>query len=279
MPSFKVAILGRAMTVPRSILSRELLPASVAIFTTVAIVAFERPGGDRGPARPHRRAGAGASPALGDHRLLLASGVTTAIAGSFIDSVGTSTVFRWATLAFAASSLAAAAAGRCRCSWPPGFSRGLPGGRSSRSASALSPSSIRGHLVGRAFAANSSVWGILGIAGPAMRGPAPDRLLAVDLPAHGPDFCGGADRRLADVARSHRVQPTPGRLGGRRAPRCHIRRPVGGGLEFLSFSLLFALVSSCLGPCCGGEWPGPFEPARPAVRRGVPTASSPRSCR
>jgi hypothetical protein len=29
------------MTVPRSILSRELLPASIAIYTTIAIVAFE----------------------------------------------------------------------------------------------------------------------------------------------------------------------------------------------------------------------------------------------
>ena len=98
------------MTVPRSILSRELLPASIAIYTAIAIVAFE--GLAVTAALPDLTA------ELGDVELLpwvvtgflLASGVATAIAGSFIDSLGTSTVFRWATIGFAAASLAAAAA-------------------------------------------------------------------------------------------------------------------------------------------------------------------------
>ena len=97
------------MTGPRSILSRELLPASIAIYTTIAIVAFE--GLAVTAALPDLTA------ELGDVELLpwvitgflLASGVATAIAGSFIDSLGTSTVFRWATIGFAAASLAAAA--------------------------------------------------------------------------------------------------------------------------------------------------------------------------
>src|SRR3970282_3010566 len=98
------------VAVPRSILSRQFLPAAVAIFTTVAIVAFE--GLAVTAALPELTAD------LGQVRLLpwvitaflVSSGVMTAIAGSFIDSLGTSTVFRWATIAFGVSSLAAALA-------------------------------------------------------------------------------------------------------------------------------------------------------------------------
>jgi MFS family permease len=156
------------MTVPRSILSRELLPASVAIFTTVAIVAFE--GLAVTAALPELTAELGQVSLLPwvITAFLLASGVATAIAGSFIDSLGTSTVFRWATFAFAASSLAAAAAGSMPMLVATRILQGAAGGAIISVGVAAVALVYPGHLVGRAFAANSNVWGILGIAGPAI---------------------------------------------------------------------------------------------------------------
>ena len=165
---FPLAILGRALAVPRSILSRELLPASVAIFTTVAIVAFE--GLAVTAALPDLTAELGQVHLLPwvITAFLLASGVTTAIAGSFIDSVGTSTVFRWATFAFAASSLAAAAASSMPMLVATRVFQGAAGGAIISVGVGAVALVYPSHLVGRAFAANSNVWGILGFAGPAI---------------------------------------------------------------------------------------------------------------
>ena len=156
------------MAVPRSILSRELLPASIAIYTTVAIVAFE--GLAVTAALPELTAD------LGGVRLLpwvitaflLASGVTTAIAGSFIDSLGTSRVFRWATLGFALSSLAAAAATSMPMLVATRVLQGAFGGAVISVGIAAVALVYPGHLMGRAFAANSNVWGVLGFASPAL---------------------------------------------------------------------------------------------------------------
>jgi MFS family permease len=156
------------MTQPRSILSRELLPASIAIYTTVAIVAFE--GLAVTAALPELTA------ELGDVHLLpwvitaflLASGVTTAIAGSLVDSLGTSTVFRWATIGFALSSLGAAAATSMPMLVAARVLQGASGGAVISVAIAAVALVYPGHLMGRAFAANSNVWGILGFAGPAI---------------------------------------------------------------------------------------------------------------
>jgi MFS family permease len=156
------------MTQPRSILSRELLPASIAIYTAVAIVAFE--GLAVTAALPDLTG------ELGDVRLLpwvitaflLASGVTTAIAGSFIDSLGTSRVFRWATIGFALSSLAAAGATSMPMLVATRVLQGATGGAVISVGIAAVALVYPGHLTGRAFAANSNVWGILGFASPAI---------------------------------------------------------------------------------------------------------------
>lgn len=156
------------MAVPPSILSREFLPASVAIYTTVAIVAFE--GLAVTAALPELTAD------LGGVRLLpwvitaflLASGVTTAIAGSFVDSLGTSTVFRWATISFAVSSLAAAAAPSMPILVAARILQGAAGGAVISVGIAAVALVYPSHLIGRAFAANSNVWGVLGFASPAV---------------------------------------------------------------------------------------------------------------
>ncbi len=156
------------MAVPRSILSRELLPASIAIFTTVAIVAFE---GLAITAALPDLAGE-----LGDVWLLpwvitsflLASAVTTAVTGTFVDAYGTSLVFRWATLTFAVSSLAAAAAPSMVTLVASRVVQGASGGAIISVGIAAVALVYPGHLTGRAFAANSNVWGVLGFASPAI---------------------------------------------------------------------------------------------------------------
>lgn len=156
------------MVSPRSILSRPLLPVSIAILTTVAIVAFE--GLAVTAALPDLTAD------LGHVRLLpwvitaflLASGVTTAIAGSFVDSLGTSTVFRWATIGFAASSVGAAAATSMPVLVATRVLQGASGGAIISVGVAAVALVYPSHLTGRAFAANSNVWGLLAFAGPAV---------------------------------------------------------------------------------------------------------------
>jgi MFS family permease len=156
------------MARPQSIFSRQLLPASIAIFTTVAIVAFE--GLAVVATIPELTA------ELGQVQLLpwvitaylLASGVATAIAGSFIDSLGVSAVFRWATVAFAASSLLAAAASSMPMLVGARVLQGASGGAVVSVGVAAVALVYPGHLTGRAFAANANVWGVLGFAGPAI---------------------------------------------------------------------------------------------------------------
>ncbi len=156
------------MTVPRSILSPQLLPSSVAIFTTVAIVAFE--GLAVTAALPDLAGDLGGVSLLPwvITAFLLASAVTTAVTGAFIDSHGTSTVFRWATASFALSSLAAAAAPTMGVLVTARVVQGASGGAIISVGLAAVALVYPSHLMGRAFAANSNVWGVLGFAGPAL---------------------------------------------------------------------------------------------------------------
>lgn len=156
------------MAVPRSILSPQLLPASIAIFTTVAIVAFE--GLAITAALPELAA------ELGNIQLLpwvitsflLASAVATAVSGTLIDALGTSTVFRWSTALFAVSSLVAAASNSMGVLVASRVVQGAAGGAIISVGIAAVALVYPGHLTGRALAANSNVWGVLGFASPAI---------------------------------------------------------------------------------------------------------------
>ncbi len=156
------------MTVPRSILSPQLLPSSLAIFTTVAIVAFE--GLAVTAALPDLAGDLGGVSLLPwvITAFLLASAVTTAVTGSFIDSYGTSAIFRWATAIFALSSVAAAAAPNMGVLVAARIFQGASGGAIISVGLAAVALVYPPHLMGRAFAANSNVWGVLGFAGPAL---------------------------------------------------------------------------------------------------------------
>lgn len=156
------------MAVPRSILSPQLLPASIAIFTTVAIVAFE--GLAITAALPDLAAELGNVTLLPwvITTFLLASAVATAVTGSFVDSLGTSVVFRWATLGFTISSLVAAAAPTMWVLVASRVVQGASGGAIISVGIAAVALVYPPHLTGRALAANSNVWGVLGFASPAI---------------------------------------------------------------------------------------------------------------
>lgn len=153
---------------PSRVLSRELLPASIAVFATAALASFQALG--LSAALPEIAGD------LGDIELLpwvitaylLTSSLATVVAGPFIDSVGVSRMFRIAVIVFAASGFAA------------GFSTSMPmlvglralqgigGGLVISTGTAAISLVYPSHLVSRAFAANATVWGVMGVAGPAV---------------------------------------------------------------------------------------------------------------
>ncbi len=156
------------MAASRSILSRQYLPASIAIFTAVAIVAFE--GLAVTAALPELAAELGQVALLPwvVTGFLLASGVATAVTGSLVDSHGTSAVFRFATISFALTSLAAALAPSMHWLVTARLLQGAAGGAIISVGVAAVALVYPGHLAGRALAANANVWGVLGFAGPAI---------------------------------------------------------------------------------------------------------------
>ena len=151
-----------------SLLDREHRRLSFAIYSTMALVAFE--GTAVAAALPDLTA------ELGDVDLLpwvitgylFMTGVATIIAGSFIDALGPRKVFTASILIFASAGFAA------------GLAQSIPvlvvirliqGGASGFVfAAGIGAVNIAypPTLVGRAFAANSTIWGIVGAAGPAI---------------------------------------------------------------------------------------------------------------
>src|SRR5690606_22288890 len=185
------------MNQPRSIFSRELLPASLAIFSTAALASFESLG--VAAALPD------IATDLGNVALLpwvvtaylLTSSLATVLAGPFIDSLGVNRMFRISVAMLTASAAAVRAGASIRClgvtrmfrtsvhvltapgcgiGFAPSIEilivrrlvQGLGGGLILASGTAAVSLVFPGHLVSRAFAANSAVWGVMGVAGPAV---------------------------------------------------------------------------------------------------------------
>ncbi|MEE8601102.1 MFS transporter [Euzebya tangerina] len=157
-----------ADTAAGGIFSPALRRQSVALLTTVGLSSFEA------------LAASAALPAiaadLGDVALLpwvitaylLTSGVATVAAGALVDRHGIGPVFRWsivtfvvgATLAGLAPSMAGVIAARVL--------QGVGSGAVTAVSLAAVTIVFPARLVSRAFAANSTVWGVMGVAGPAL---------------------------------------------------------------------------------------------------------------
>ena len=147
-------------------LSRELLPASIAIYTTVALAAFE--GLAISAALPQVAAD------LGDVHLLpwvvtgylLMSGVATVVAGPLVDSYGVRAVFRAAIVVFVTGAVLASIVPSMPFMVAARLIHGAGGGAIIALGIAAVGLIYPPHLVGRAFAANATVWGVMGVAGP-----------------------------------------------------------------------------------------------------------------
>jgi len=144
------------------------LPASIAIYTTVALVAFE--GLAVTAALPQVAAD------LGNVGLLpwvitaymLTSGVATLVAGPLVDSLGARKVFRWSVTVFSLAGGLAALAPTMNLMIAARALQGIGGGLVVAIGLAAVKMIYPSHLIGRAYAANSTVWGVMGVAGPAL---------------------------------------------------------------------------------------------------------------
>ena len=159
---------GRVLSQPSSVLSRELLPASVAIFATSALASFQALG--IAAALPDIAGD------LGDVSLLpwvitaflLTSSLATVFAGPFIDAVGVSRMFRLAVSVFAVMGFAAAFAPSMSVLIVIRVLQGVGAGLILSTGTAAISLVYPKNLVSRAFAANATVWGVMGVAGPAI---------------------------------------------------------------------------------------------------------------
>ena len=151
---------------PTSVLSPELLPASIALYTMVALAAFE--GLAVSAALPQVAAD------LGDVSLLpwvvtgylLMSGVATVAAGPLLDSYGVRATFRVSVTLFVGGAVLASFVPSMQWMIVARLIHGAGGGGIIAVALAAVALIYPPHLIGRAFAANSTVWGIMGVAGP-----------------------------------------------------------------------------------------------------------------
>ena len=153
---------------PRSVLSRELLPASTAVFATAALASFQALG--IAAALPD------IATDLGNVSLLpwvitaylLTSTLATVVAGPFIDAIGVSRMFRLAVVVFATTGFATAFSPSMEVLVALRLLQGAGAGLILSTGTSAISLVYPQHLVGRAFAANATVWGVMGVAGPAL---------------------------------------------------------------------------------------------------------------
>lgn len=150
------------------VLSRQLLPASIALYLTVALAAFE--GTAFAAAIPQMAADLGSVSLLPwvITAFLLTSGVATIVTGRLIDSVGVRTMFRISIVLFAGAGTAAAFAPNMPVMIALRSVQGAGAGMVIAVGLAAVSLIYPPHLTGRAFAANSTVWGAMGVMAPAI---------------------------------------------------------------------------------------------------------------
>ena len=149
-----------------SVFAPELRGAMVALLTIVAVGAFE--GLAVAAALPQVAAD------LGDVDLLpwvlttylLVAGVATVVAGALVDRHGVRPVFRWSVLVLVLGAVGAAAAPSMEVLVAARVVHGIGGGATNATALAAVGLVFPRHLVGRAFAVNATVWGVMSVAGP-----------------------------------------------------------------------------------------------------------------
>ena len=195
----------------RDILAPQYRGATVAILLTVALAAFE--GLAVSAALPQVAAD------LGNVDLLpwvitafgLTSGVATVASGALIDGIGVSRVFRVAVGVFTVGGVAAGLATSMPWMVAARLVHGAGAGATIAAGLAAVGLVFPRELVGRAFALNSTVWGVMGVAAPALAAVlltvASWRwIFLVNLPLGALALAAGW-RALPDHAAGHRTAP------------------------------------------------------------------------
>lgn len=153
---------------PESIFSRERLPATIAILATSATASFQALG--VAAALPDIATDLGNVSLLPwvITSFLLASTMATVVAGPFIDAIGVSRMFRIGVGLFATMGLASAFAPTMEVLIVFRVLHGAGAGLLISIATSAVSLVYPAHLTARAFAANATVWGVMGVAGPAV---------------------------------------------------------------------------------------------------------------
>lgn len=157
---------GDVTDAPTSVFAPELRAAMVALLTIVALSAFE--GLAVAAALPQVAAD------LGNVGLLpwvlttylLVAGVATVVAGALVDRYGVRPVFRWSVSVFVLGAVVAAVAPSMEVLVAARALHGIGGGATNAVALAAVGLVFPRRLVGRAFAVNATVWGVMSVAGP-----------------------------------------------------------------------------------------------------------------
>lgn len=155
-------------TTPRSVVSRQLLPAAIAIYLVVALSAFE--GLAVSAALPQvagELGGVGLLPWV-ITAYLLSSGIATVVAGPLVDAYGVRMTYRWAVVVFVAGGFAAGFSSTLSMMVGLRLVQGIGGGFLVAIALTAVGLVYPDHLMGRAYAASSVVWGVMGVAGPGL---------------------------------------------------------------------------------------------------------------
>lgn len=149
-------------------LSAPYRAASIAIYTNMALVAFE--GTAVGAALPAVGADLGHIELLPwvVTSYLFASGVATVLSGAVIDSVGVRRVFRWAVLVFTVGGVASGLAPTMPLLVAARLVQGIGSGLVVAVSLAAVGLVFPQRLVGRAYAANSTIWGVMGAVAPVL---------------------------------------------------------------------------------------------------------------
>ncbi len=158
------------MATPTSIFDPRLRGATVAILLIVALSAFE--GLAVAAALPQVAADLGGVALLPwvITAYLLTSGVATIAAGALVDRVGVSAVFRVSVVVFVIGGVLAGVAPTMPLLVAARVLQGIGAGAVNAVGLSAVGLVFPRPLVGRAFAANTTVWGVMGVAGPAIAG-------------------------------------------------------------------------------------------------------------
>lgn len=97
---------------------------------------------------------------------LLTSSIATVVSGPFVDAFGASRMFKVSVVVFTVTGFAAALAPTMAVLLGLRALQGAGAGLILATGSAVISLAYPEHLVGRAFAANATVWGVMGVAGP-----------------------------------------------------------------------------------------------------------------